>query len=697
MRYSKTLTRLLAATLAAAVTTAVAHGETPDSISVQELGEVVIQAPRVVRKADMDAYYPSRSAVDNSKNGMQLLRNIMIPSLTVNEALGQITKSGKSVEVRINGRPSTIEQVRTLLPETVKRVEWIDNPGLRYKGADAVLNFIVINPTLGGSVMAEAMPAVNAAWGNYFASAKLNNGRSQWEFGGNLKLTEGIDIHRDYHETFTYPDGSSLTRNETSLGGKIDNTFGKLSLGYSYIRPDTTVLYVTLTGDKKFSDRFDYDGLLSLSDGSDDIRLNDMHGDRGTTPVLSAYLEQHFRNNQMLVVDFSTSYYFGKSYHDYVEREAASGEMLTDVHTLIRDRNRAYGIEADYIKNWRTSRLTAGVSYTANRNRSTYENMGGELFHQRQDRAYLFAEYLRRIGKVTLTAGLGAQYTSFKFRESGLGSDSWNLRPQFSADYRPNGNAQLRLNFSSWQSAPSLSETNATPQQIDGFQWRVGNPGLETSSSYMLKLQYNFTYPRLMGTLGVDAFTSPNAITPYLAWEGDRLITSYENSRGLQNLAFYVSPQVVIVPGWLVAGGTLKYRAERMRGRGYKLYNHDWSGDISAQLMHYGFTLMAQYRHAESSLWGESISWGENVSVVTVNYNWKGWGFGAGMIMPFGKYDQGSRSLNRFNTNESHMRMNMRMPFVQVSYNLQWGRQKRGAQKLINADSSVDRSTAGGR
>ncbi len=50
-----------------------------DTIAVQELNEVVVQAPKVIRKVDMDVYYPSQSAVENSRNGMQLLTNMMVP------------------------------------------------------------------------------------------------------------------------------------------------------------------------------------------------------------------------------------------------------------------------------------------------------------------------------------------------------------------------------------------------------------------------------------------------------------------------------------------------------------------------------------------------------------------------------------------------------------------------------------------
>lgn len=38
-----------------------------DSIATQELNEIVVQAPKVIRKADMDVYYPSRSAIENSR------------------------------------------------------------------------------------------------------------------------------------------------------------------------------------------------------------------------------------------------------------------------------------------------------------------------------------------------------------------------------------------------------------------------------------------------------------------------------------------------------------------------------------------------------------------------------------------------------------------------------------------------------
>lgn len=679
------------------VTGLLAQSETPDTISHQLLDEIVIEAPKVIHKADMDVYHPSQSAIDNAKNGVQLLANLMIPSLSVSDALGTISSAGQAVQVRINGREASVDQVKNLLPSTIKRVEWIENPGLRYNGANTVLNFIVANPSVGGSLMLNTMQALNMAWGNYNPNVKFNFGRSQIEIGGGYKLTENLKAHRDYTETFTYPDGSRLIREEKPLGGRIDNSIGNIWATYNYIKPDTTVIVVDARGFIKPTNKTAYHGLMSSSANLRDILLTEVQGDKGSRPSLSAYWEQHFAGQQMLVVDFKAQYYMGRTFSDYIEQLPDTYEYLADIHTDIKDRNQLYAIEADYIKNWSRSRLTAGASYTANRNKSVYESLGGEVFHQRQDKVYFFAEYFQRVNKFTFTAGLGAQYTDFLFRETGLGSSTWNLRPQAAVSYSLNQRNQFRLNFESWQSTPSLAETNPTPQQIDGFQWRIGNPDIKTSNSYMLTLRYQFQIPHVYGQFGVRAFTSPNAITPLLEWDGDRLITTYENSRGLQNVSIFLAPQIEVIPDWLMLSGYLQWRAERMRGTGYSISNNAWSGNAAIQLSHWGFTLSAQYIRAQRDLWGEKISWGEDINMIDLSYNWKQWGFSIGCILPFGHYDQGSKNLSHWNTNEQHMRTDFRMPYIGVNYNLQWGHQKSKANKLINVSGDTDRSTAGGR
>ena len=97
--------------------------------------------------------------------------------------------------------------------------------------------------------------------------------------------------------------------------------------------------------------------------------------------------------------------------------------------------------------------------------------------------------------------------------------------------------------------------------------------------------------------------------------------------------------------------------AERMKGNTYKLYNHCWSGDVSAMVTHWGFTLDSNMSERSVIFGVKRFLRGEDISVIDLSYNWKNWEFSGGMILPFGKYDQGSRSLSKWNTNEMHTRL----------------------------------------
>lgn len=694
MRLSKTLFTIL---FTSGISLVFAEENPLDSLKTYNLEELNVEAPKIIRKADMDVYHPSQSAIENSANGLQLISMLSIPTLYVDEIMNTVKSAGENVQIRINGRKASPEQVRNLSPDSIKRIEWIDNPGLRYDDAPCVLNIIVVNPSAGGSLYLMAQPVFNVLFGNYNADVKLNQGYSQWNFTGYFKPCESSKVHRQYSETFTYPDGEKITRLETPDGGKIKNYQGWGNLGYSYIKPDTTIFNARLSAWSEIDNFSRFNGILSINGRDDHINLLNETAHKGVTPSLSLYLEQHFSRRQTFVVDFSASLYTGFSSSLYRESMPDDISPKYDINTHIKDFNQAYALEADYIKEWGNSKLTTGLNYSANRNRSKYRYLDNAIFHQRQDKFYFFAEYFQRLGKFSFSAGAGARYTDFLFRETGQGSNSWNFRPQATVTFAPNPSNQFRLNFTSWQITPSLEETNIVPQQTDGFQWNVGNPDLKTYNNYQLSLRYGFSFPVISGNFNIKATTSPKAVAPYLYWDNDRLITTYENSIGKQSLSFSFSPQIEVIPAWLTISGSVEYLIQRTQGNGYKLYNRDWNGNVQAILSHWNFTFIVQYQKARRQLWGQKLSWGEDDSAVLLAYNWKKWQFGAFMFMPFGEYDQGSKMLSEWNTNEYHLRLDFRMVGVMVTYNLQWGRQKRGINKLIDSDANVDKSSAKSR
>lgn len=671
-----------------------------DTIPTYNLDEVVIEASKVIKKIDRDLYFPTAESKKLSSNGLQLLNNLSVPTLMVNDVMGSITSLGNTVQVRVNGRVATVNELKQINPDDIKRVEWISRPGLKYNGAFAVVNVITRNPTVGGSLMLSGMQSLDLPWGQYQGTLKLNNGRSQWGINIFENLTTRIKGYREYNETFTYPDGEKISREEEPLGGAITNNQTEMNIYYNYTKTDTTVFHVQLSGLKRWNYSEDYYGVMTIFDSYSKLSLHDKTSMEGLTPRLNVYLEQHFGKGQTLSVDASASHYDGYSRHLYTESPYNMNEdFTTEINTSIHDRNTSFGINLNYEKEWKKAKLTAGALYEGSRNKSIYEQLNNRVFHQSQNRVRFFGELMYNIKKVSITGGLGVQYSTYRFKENKMGQSSWDLRPQVSIYYTPTQVSWWWLNFTTRQTTPNLNQISEVPRQIDGILWEVGNPELKTYNSFKLQLQYGYSKNLLSFQIGIYGVTEPKVIAPFYEWEGDRLISTYENSRVRQQFGASFSPTLDIVPGWLTISGTLQWDHTKTKGTGYNLNRNYLSGDAQASLYHWNFQLIVMYQYPMKELIGEKETYGEQVSMITLAYNWKKWQFGFGVMCPFNRYEQGGSLLNKYYTYEKKMRVKSfnPMPFIQVSYNLRWGKQKRGVNKRVQSNSETEQSEAGSR
>ena len=107
------------------------------SIDHIELDEVTVEASAWVRKADRNLLFPNAQQIKQSKNGLQLLQKLQIPGIVINPTDNSISLTDKSeLSLRINGRPVTEKEIQGISPEQIIRVEYIDNPGIRYGEAE---------------------------------------------------------------------------------------------------------------------------------------------------------------------------------------------------------------------------------------------------------------------------------------------------------------------------------------------------------------------------------------------------------------------------------------------------------------------------------------------------------------------------------------------------------------------------------
>ena len=667
-----------------------------DSLAIVTLSEVTVSAPKVIHKADMDVYVPSKQAVEESQNGMALLQNLMIPNINVNEIMGTVRIGIDNVEIRINGRQASVEQLTMLSPSSVKRIEWIDNPGLRYNNARAVINVVVVNPDSGGSFMAQGMQAFAQPWGNGYLNLKLNQGHSQWEVGLFGRYTNKIGAYREYKETFTRPDGSSITRTETPVAGYLSMSNLNPEVIYSYMIPEKTTVWAAFSYNKEWPTERYSEGRMESSGDIRQLTLREYKSSSGYRPKLNVYVEQKLPRRQILALDASGSLFYGNSVHSYSEQSIPDNVDI-DVYTRISERIQTLRLEGSYIKNWDNGRLTSGMQYNFTHSWSTREK-GGSNYQQR-DQVYFFSEYFRKVGAVSLTGGLGVQYTGLTMANRNNPNSTWSFRPRLSAAYRLSRTSQFRLNFTMWPTTPGLSQTDSEPQQIDGFQYQIGNPDLHTYNSYRTSLQYNLSLNRINAVIETRWTTRPGAIAPWLNWVDDRLITSFENSRKQTEWQVSIAPQVEVIPKIFSITGSIRYSHSSSSGTGYRHVLDDWSGHLSLNGMYRQFALIVSFDRNPANLTGEIINTGEKTSDIALSYRIKGLQAAVGMFMPFTRYRMSSESLARYNKNCNILRSRSfdKMAFLRLSYNISWGKQKKAIRKLINTSDEIEQTNAATR
>lgn len=139
----------------------------PDSIS-NTLDEVVVTADSKMETAQKVILRPTKLDKKHSTNGYSLLENMNLPDFMVNASAKTITtESGRDVRILINGMEADPDELATLAASEIMQIDYQRNPGGRYVGSGAVINFLTTRYEYGGNVYLSADEGLARQYGNY--------------------------------------------------------------------------------------------------------------------------------------------------------------------------------------------------------------------------------------------------------------------------------------------------------------------------------------------------------------------------------------------------------------------------------------------------------------------------------------------------------------------------------------------------
>ena len=643
--------------------------------ALTELSEVVVEGDAVIQKVDRQILLPNKEQLGASSDGMSLLQNLQIPRIVVNPADNTVkTLANQDVQLRINGIEASSSEVMAINPKDVIRIEYHDQPGVRYNGAAAVINYIVKHRDTGGNLMLNASNGVTMpGWGEYHLSGKVNFGKSSFSL---LTHYSPRDIYwtRTNAETYNFSTGTIENR-EVGEPTRFKMNPVNIGLTYNWTNGEKNMLQISLRDNMNFTPYAQSNRDTYLYQGTDSFAIHDHESSKSISPSLDIYYEHNLPDDNHLYFDVVGTYI--NSSNDRRFEQLPLGETVADTtDVLSRVRGNKYSLigEAIYEKDWENIGLTVGVRHNQQWVENTYLGSADATVNMTTAETYAFAEVQQRVKQFSYAVGIGAMHTYIE--QGGQKSSNWIARPQLTLSYDFGKGVFWKYKgyVSGYQ--PSLSAMSDVAQQIDKYQIRQGNPNLKpvmfVANEMQLSWQSKYVNLNIWANIDGQAYA----------------IRTYANHRGFHRLQVAPSVQVRLLQNKLIF--TVAPFANYYVSLGNSYTHKHFNPGVRASIMgmYNGWQFFGEVTTRSNNLWGETLEYGEFYHHIGLGYNADKWGFRAMLMNPFSVkgYSIETKDLSALapNTQHAEMRDFRQMLILNFHCNLDFGTQRRDSGKRIN-------------
>lgn len=699
-------TQKIIAVFAAALIGAAAHAQT-DSIEVDTtytLGEVTVNGMRVINKVDRQVLLPTSTMKKHSSNGYDLLNKMTLNGIITNPERQEIRSlRGGGVQVRINDIKANQQDITALRPDEVVRVEYIDNPGVRYSDGsiDAVINFVVKRRYAGYVGGLGTMQAFTTGFNNSNAYFKYNYKKSEFCIYYNFSY-RGYDERKvDSENTYFFPDGTERRRQYLGYNTDFMYTTNTVQLGYNLAEPDKYTLNVSLYYNQNNTPKYGYNQLAKET-SMPDLYIYNKKSKKMYIPSLDIYWSLNLPKKQNITANVVGTY-IGTDYNNLSRNylfsqspeQSMQADPVNDYSYSTTGRKYSLISEAIYTKNFNREVFSAGGEYTVSHTDNAYKGAVNTDAVLNSNNLYLFAQLQGKLGVFNYQVGLGANYLAI--HQGDIGFNKWTLRPQLSLSTKITDNLFVRYSGRMSQLSPSLSQLSDVRNQSDELNASDGNTGLKPYTGYSNSLTVSWTRPLFNFQLYGSWYYAPDIIMtsyiPELQDDGTYLLISKpENQKSFsrKSLAAYFTLHAIRdILDISLYGDYSNYSS---RGLAYS-HNYDaWRWGGSANLMLGRWNVSANFYTAPKSYFAESMGKGENQSNLSVSYKYKDLKVGLGVLLlgyPQG-YDYVGKTDSKYlqSTSHTYIKDNGNMVYFTLSYNFSHGRKyQTERKKLHNSDN----------
>lgn len=473
-----------------------------DSLS---LNEVVVKGERTVNRDNTLHLLPTKEQKEASTTGYGLLSRLALPLVTVNEVTKTISVPPNmgQLQVRINDIVADKHDLTSLDPKTVRRVDFLQNPGARYgMDVDYVINIITEKPEFGYTVGAELMQTLTSMRSNGEAFAKLNRGKS--EFGVNYSFGFSDMKKQEYEETADYlmPDNSVFTMQRTDNDWRTRQVSHDLQLQYTLADTSRYTLQATVGGTLSRIPR-NTRTRTEVSGGVEET-LPMRSTDDTKTALADLYFNYNLTKRQSLTVNASGSYTASDYDYSYGGSSPYAYTSASKARTMFA--------ETVYENRLRPFTLSAGATFDYNFTGVDYH--GDTEAHNSilTEGVYMFAQIKGRLANLSYTVGTGASYRHY--RQGSQRNDYWLWRPELQLSWSPWRPFRLSYNVSMTQKPPRLAYLGDATVRNNTFEFTAGNSALRPNKVIEQSITASLQLPSLYTQIMTAYRKSPDCTMP---------------------------------------------------------------------------------------------------------------------------------------------------------------------------------------
>ena len=273
------------------------------------LDEVTVNASAIRNTADRKIAFPTSEQKAASSNGINLLNALMLPRLEVDPIRNSVSLSNEgTIQFCINGIKVELSDIRGLSPQEVIRIEYHDNPGLRYGNASVVLDYIVRRETSGGSVNLDLSNSPTTSFGDDQVSVKFNHKKSEFGLQYAVRYRNPYHIWTEGVETFRFESGETLERTSEGLPRGMSETAHNLSLNYNLVDNDHYYFNATLRYFLSDEDKGSDKNLYTNNHPEDKTYAWNPNSNSTKRPSLDLYYQHSLPHKQTLILNMVGTY-----------------------------------------------------------------------------------------------------------------------------------------------------------------------------------------------------------------------------------------------------------------------------------------------------------------------------------------------------------------------------------------------------